>query len=293
MRYLLLVIGSMIFLSGISASPSPYDVALERIQDAALVGATTLGLTDLGLTSLPPEIGQLNRLEELYLDRNQLTALPPEIGQLTALRWLYINDNHLASLPSEIGQLRHLTWLYLNNNQFSSLPPEIRNLSALKILMLNNNRLTSLSSPLPTHLCYLDLRRNPIEILPDELYGWTPSCPDTTSGFYHDNVPFEVTKTATPFYLPEVTHEPTPTTDYFSPTLTQLAKFGPEMTHRAQLRFRVEVTPEVFPVYGGMYTNPPIKDNDNFLRVTLSVVFIGTLFLARWVKNRGEKRKKI
>ena len=49
------------------------------------------------LTSLPPEIGQLTALTELYLDRNQLTSLPLEITNLTAMTWLYLRDNPLET----------------------------------------------------------------------------------------------------------------------------------------------------------------------------------------------------
>ncbi|BBI16262.1 Predicted protein [Neochlamydia sp. S13] len=37
------------------------------------------------LTSLPAEIGQLSKLNELELSNNQLIALPAEIGQLSEL----------------------------------------------------------------------------------------------------------------------------------------------------------------------------------------------------------------
>ena len=49
------------------------------------------GICDLsgrGLTALPPEIGQLTSLHDLWLDGNQLTALPAEITQLTSLQYL-------------------------------------------------------------------------------------------------------------------------------------------------------------------------------------------------------------
>ena len=34
------------------------------------------------ITWLPPEIGQLQQLQQLQLDSNRLTTLPPQIGQL-------------------------------------------------------------------------------------------------------------------------------------------------------------------------------------------------------------------
>jgi internalin A len=104
-----------------------YDEALGRIKACLSQGkkGTSLNLSDLGLTSLPPEIGQLSALTELYLNINQLTSLPPEIGELTALTLLYLSDNQLASLPAEIGQLKNLGQLYLHENPALDLPPEV------------------------------------------------------------------------------------------------------------------------------------------------------------------------
>ncbi len=54
---------------------SPEQIARERIAKAERDGATSLTLSVLGLTTLPPEIGRLTSLHELYVARNQVTAL--------------------------------------------------------------------------------------------------------------------------------------------------------------------------------------------------------------------------
>jgi hypothetical protein len=59
-----------------------YRKAERRIAEAAREKEVVLDLSGLGLTSVPPEVGQLASLTELYLYNNQLTSLPPEIGQL-------------------------------------------------------------------------------------------------------------------------------------------------------------------------------------------------------------------
>ena len=59
---------------------------LERIDRAAAEGWELLDLQNAGLTFLPPEIGQLTSLQQLYLSGNQLSALPPEFGQLDRLQ---------------------------------------------------------------------------------------------------------------------------------------------------------------------------------------------------------------
>src|SRR5688572_27352583 len=80
---------------------TPYEIALQRIEEAEASGATELDLSNLGLTELPPEIGNLTGLQSLALMSNQLSSLPPEFGNLTGLYELSLNDNQLSSLPPE------------------------------------------------------------------------------------------------------------------------------------------------------------------------------------------------
>jgi small GTP-binding protein len=123
-----------------------YDSALRKIRRYQRQGnaSCSLSLGDLGLTMLPPEIGQLTTLTELYLHKNQLTLLPPEIGQLTKLVVLILDYNQLTTLPPEIGQLTALAVLSSDSNELTTLPPEIGQLTALRRLSLNNNQLTKL-----------------------------------------------------------------------------------------------------------------------------------------------------
>ena len=87
-----------------------------------------------GLTRLPPEIGRLQNLVELEVDRNSLEVLPPEIGQLKRLRRLDVSINHLEALPPEIGALSELEVLILNFNGLTELPPELTRLTNLREL---------------------------------------------------------------------------------------------------------------------------------------------------------------
>ena len=63
-------------------------------------------------------LGELSKLEMLYLHNNNLTSIPPELGQLSNLKWLDLDNNNLTSLPPELGQLSNLKELYLGNNIF-------------------------------------------------------------------------------------------------------------------------------------------------------------------------------
>ena len=151
------------------------DELLKCIEKAACEQETKLDLAGQGIKELPPEIGQLTSLSELWLHENQLTSVPPEIGQLISLTSLDLQSNQLSSLLPEIGQLTSLRGLYLHANQLSSLPPEIGKLTSLTHLYLDGNKLTSLPPEIGqlTQLETLDLgdanRTNPLTTLPPEL----------------------------------------------------------------------------------------------------------------------------
>lgn len=92
---------------------------------------------------VPPEIGQLNQLVELYLTDNKFTYVPHEIGQLIHLQILKLRDNNIAFLPTEVGQLDQLVTLDLAYNKLVSLPPQIGQLSKLARLDLTHNKFTN------------------------------------------------------------------------------------------------------------------------------------------------------
>ena len=118
--------------------------------------------------SIPPEIGNLVKLENLLLYNNQLSgSIPSEIGNLVNLYNLSLSSNQLSgsipsgivnlvnlgylglsfnqltgSIPTEIGKLVNLGYLDLSFNQLTgSIPSEIGNLVNLKYLYLSDNQL--------------------------------------------------------------------------------------------------------------------------------------------------------
>ncbi len=111
----------------------------------------SIHLNSNGLSgAIPPEIGNLDSLQYLYLGFNHLSgAIPIQIGNLTSLQRLQLNSNQLSgSIPPEIGNLTSLKYLYLNSNQLSgAIPPEIGNLNSLKYLYLNFNQLSGAIPP--------------------------------------------------------------------------------------------------------------------------------------------------
>ena len=57
---------------------------------------------------IPPELGNLANLQELFLYGNQLSGeIPPELGNLANLQELFLYGNQLSGeIPPEVGQPR-------------------------------------------------------------------------------------------------------------------------------------------------------------------------------------------
>ncbi|MCY3943967.1 MAG: Ig-like domain-containing protein, partial [Gemmatimonadetes bacterium] len=99
--------------------------------------------------SIPPELGDLARLEVLALYGNNLTGrIPPELGKLTTVTELSLSGNELEGpIPPEIGGMVSVATMWLSKNELSGpIPPEFGNLENLEFLALFENEL---SGPLP------------------------------------------------------------------------------------------------------------------------------------------------
>ena len=92
-------------------------------------------LNSTGLTAIPPELGNLARLERLDLNSTGLTAIPPELGNLARLEDLNLSHTALTGpLPPEFGNLARLEDLDLSSNPGLSgvLPGSLTNLHRLR-----------------------------------------------------------------------------------------------------------------------------------------------------------------
>ena len=85
-----------------------------------------------------------DRVVWLFLFDNTLTgSIPPEIGNLTALTNLYLDNNNLTgNIPTELGNLTKLTELSLHTNMLTGNIDVLANLTELTALQLNDNNLT-------------------------------------------------------------------------------------------------------------------------------------------------------
>lgn len=114
---------------------------------------------------------QIQRL--LYLIMG--ASLPPQLWRCTNLRSLEIsgyNQNYLTELPDQLEQLPQLTSLSLVGHRFGQVPEVIGRLPQLARLTLCDCQIAELPDfliDLP-HLSYLDVTRNPMRVLPDEIF---------------------------------------------------------------------------------------------------------------------------
>lgn len=117
-----------------------------------LANCTHLRVLDLKINQLtgmvPVQLGQLFRLERLFLGGNQLisgssTTLPilTALTNCSFLEQIHIGENHLTgTIPSSIQQLSRLSVFNLSHNEIGGkIPPEIGKLANLTYLNLEWN----------------------------------------------------------------------------------------------------------------------------------------------------------
>ncbi|OEL24044.1 putative LRR receptor-like serine/threonine-protein kinase [Dichanthelium oligosanthes] len=159
-----------IFNTSISGAIPPGIGNLIGLQQLFLGGSLLTGV-------IPVSIGKLTQLNKLYLGSNNLSAsIPLSIGNLTGLVQLTVKANILdGPIPSNIGNLKKLSVLDLSNNNLSGvIPREIMNLSSLSMYLDLSDNL--LEGPLPSevgnlvNLGVLVLSRNRLSgMIPDRI----------------------------------------------------------------------------------------------------------------------------
>ena len=107
------------------------------------------GLTELS-GPIPPQLGNLDYLTELWLSSNQLNdAIPAQLGNLSNLTHLYLRDNQLSgAIPTQLGYLPSLRELSLSTNQLDgTIPAQLGELSTLEGLWIWDNQLSGSIPP--------------------------------------------------------------------------------------------------------------------------------------------------
>ncbi|CAI8598127.1 unnamed protein product [Vicia faba] len=86
---------------------------------------TKINLSRRNLTGeIPPELNNMEVLEELWLDGNSLAGKLPDLSNLINLKIVHLENNKLdGSLPPYLGSLPSLQALYIQNNSFNGEIP--------------------------------------------------------------------------------------------------------------------------------------------------------------------------
>lgn len=119
---------------------------LQKLKELILYGAIDprdisnhASINPSKLKKLPSEIGNLKNLEVLNLGRNGIQEVPMQIQFLSNLRILKIDYNNIIEIPSFFSKLKKLEELDLTGNQNIKLPDALSELKNLKIYMKNNS----------------------------------------------------------------------------------------------------------------------------------------------------------
>ena len=97
--------------------------------------------------TIPPELGSLDKLEDLWLFGNELSGtIPATLGDLASLERLDMSGNQLTGpIPAELGSATRLRQLLLHTNALQeAIPPELGSLAQLETLSIAGNRLSGL-----------------------------------------------------------------------------------------------------------------------------------------------------
>ena len=131
----------VLFRSPLSATAMAFDLVatLARARETGVLSLASLGLTSVPRAALEPPLALL--LRRLDLSHNDLRFLPPELGALRNLEELFLNDNPLKALPSEIEGCLSLKVIDLRETHVAQLPPSLGRLPNVIDINLLHTRL--------------------------------------------------------------------------------------------------------------------------------------------------------
>jgi Leucine-rich repeat (LRR) protein len=123
--------------------------------------------------TLPSSIGNLEHLQQLYVDFNNLNGtLPDSLSKLTNLASLSLQSNHFeGSIPPSLGKLLKLKSLYLDHNRLTGSIPSTLGSLPLNDLTGSNNLLTG---TLPATLADIARKGRVVDFSYNDLHGEIP-----------------------------------------------------------------------------------------------------------------------
>lgn len=102
-------------------------------------------LTNNNFTRLPPQILEINSLEELIMAVNPIREFPEGLEKLPKLKSVSFAETNIKEIKVDLSNLHSVEEFDLARNNLTHLPDQVKNIPNLKWLSLNNNRFTDLS----------------------------------------------------------------------------------------------------------------------------------------------------
>ena len=124
---------------------------------------------------IPPELGNLTKLQILSLESNKLSGeIPTQLGNLSLLYQLNLSNNHFTGkIPQSLSNLKKLETLDLSSNNISGILPKwLGDYGSLSSLNLSHN---FLSGPIPQELGNVATLRYILDLSSNSLTGEIPS----------------------------------------------------------------------------------------------------------------------
>lgn len=110
---------------------------IRKLTNLRKLGIENTSKNRSSMIHIPPEIGNLKKLEVFSAYNCNIETLPEEFSELTNMKVVNLNDNSFTVFPKELLKLEKLESLAINR-EFDTLPNEICNLVHLKYLYLPN-----------------------------------------------------------------------------------------------------------------------------------------------------------
>ncbi len=125
-------------------------------------------LNGSALQAIPAELASMPRLETLYL-RDATIADFSGLASIPGLVELDLSGIKLAKIPEELEALPHLARLYLTGCGLTEFPKPVSEAKELVYLNLDRNRIQALPDQLPSGLRWLRLNGNGLTSVPETI----------------------------------------------------------------------------------------------------------------------------
>ncbi|NBB19319.1 hypothetical protein GVN20_08140 [Runella sp. CRIBMP] len=104
-----------------------------------------LALNQLELMTVPDVIYRFTNMKELNLSFNELKNVSIDISRLPKLQQIWLNNNQLTDSNLQLTKNKTLRILNIQGNQFTNIPAAVKNCRRLKSLWMGYNNLTTLN----------------------------------------------------------------------------------------------------------------------------------------------------